>query len=146
MPITVKALEAADEARWRTLFDGYIAFYRESVPRDVIDLTWQRLVTGAGGMAGLVALDEAGNVIGLANLVFHHSTWSATQYCYLEDLYVDPLVRGRGAGQALIEAAYALADAHGASRTYWATQESNATARRLYDRTGVLTPFVQYRR
>ena len=146
MPITVRALEVADEARWRTLFDDYIAFYQESVPQDVIDLTWQRVVGGADGMAGLVAVDGAGHVIGFANLVFHRSTWSATEYCYLEDLYVDPLVRGQGAGQALIEAAYALADARGASRTYWATQENNATARRLYDRIGVLTPFVQYRR
>ena len=146
MSITVRALEITDERRWRTLFDAYIAFYQESVPQDVIDLTWQRIVAGADDMTGLVAVDGAGQVVGLANLVFHCSTWSASKYCYLEDLYVDQLVRGQGAGEALIEATYALADARGASRTYWATQETNATARRLYDRTGVLTPFVQYRR
>ena len=146
MPITVRAVEAKDEARWRQLFDGYITFYRESVPQDVIDLTWQRIVGSEEDMAGLVAADEMGRVVGLANLVFHASTWSASSYCYLEDLFADEAVRGQGVGRALIEAAYQLADQRGASRTYWATQENNATARRLYDRVGVLTPFVQYRR
>ena len=101
---------------------------------------------GADGMTGLVAVDGADVPVGLANLVFHRSTWSPTWYCYLEDLYVDPGVRGSGVGRALIEAAYAEADRRGASRTYWATQEHNATARKLYDDIGVLTEFVQYRR
>ena len=146
MPVIVRALEAADEARWRELFDAYIAFYQESVPQNVIDVTWQRIVTNQDGMTGLVAAGETGKVLGIANLVFHRSTWSEGFYCYLEDLFADPNVRGQGVGRALIEAAYALADQRGASRTYWATQETNATARRLYDRIGVLTPFVQYRR
>lgn len=97
-------------------------------------------------MAGLVAVDNSGAVVGLANVVFHPSTWSATHYCYLEDLFADEAVRGQGVGRALIEAVYDLADQRGASRTYWATQDNNATARRLYDHIGVLTPFVQYRR
>ncbi|MEQ1578606.1 MAG: GNAT family N-acetyltransferase [Hyphomicrobium sp.] len=146
MQFIVRPLEAGDEVSWRTLFDGYIAFYNACVPQSVIDLTWHRLLTGAGGMVGLVATGQSGTVAGLANVVFHRSTWSETWYCYLEDLYTDPSVRGQGAGRALIEATFALADERGASRTYWATQETNVTARRLYDRAGVLTPFVQYQR
>lgn len=143
---TIRELRREDEARWRHLFDGYIAFYEASVPADVITSTFERLLAGEDGMAGLAAVNSSGAVIGFANLVFHRSTWSPTWYCYLEDLYVDPAVRGGGVGQALIEATYALADQRGASRTYWATQEHNATARRLYDRAGLLTEFVQYRR
>lgn len=146
MTHTIRALEASDEARWRLLFDGYIRFYRSEVPGDVITGTFKRLIAREDGMAGLVAADTSGCVIGLANLVFHRSTWSPTWYCYLEDLYVDPGVRGSGVGRALIEATYAEADKRGATRTYWATQDHNATARKLYDRIGVLTEFVQYRR
>ncbi len=58
----------------------------------------------------------------------------------------DPEVRGQGIGRALIEAVYAAADEAGAADTYWMTQESNATARQLYDRIGQLTPFVKYSR
>lgn len=146
MKVSVRALRREDEPRWRTLFDGYIAFYESEVDASVITATFERLLANEDGMAGLVAVDESGVVVGLANLVFHRSTWSPTWYCYLEDLYVDPEVRGTGAGRALIEATYAEADARGASRTYWATQQKNATARQLYDRIGVLTDFLQYRR
>jgi GNAT superfamily N-acetyltransferase len=146
MAVIVRAVEPADEAQWRALFDAYIEFYKETVPQNVIDLTWQRLVAGDDGLAGLVAINETGAVVGIANLVFHRSTWAANSYCYLEDLYADTSVRGQGVGRALIEATYKLADARGADRTYWATHETNATARKLYDRVGVLTPFVQYRR
>ena len=69
-----------------------------------------------------------------------------TWYCYLEDLFVDPSHRGKGAGRALIEAVYREADAHQCTRTYWVTEETNATARALYDRMATKTSFVQYRR
>lgn len=141
----IRELRREDEARWRELFDGYIAFYKSEVPADVISATFERLLAREDGMAGLVAIDGTGRVIGLVNLVFHRSTWSPTWYCYLEDLFADPDVRGTGVGRALIEATYAEAAKRGATRTYWATQETNATARKLYDRVGVLTEFVQYR-
>ncbi len=142
----VRQILACDEQRWRELFQGYIAFYEATVPDAVVALTWRRLLAGEDNMAGLVAVDVADRPIGLAHLVFHRSTWAETWYCYLEDLFVDPAVRGGGVGRALIQATYAEANRRGATRTYWATQEKNETARRLYDRIGVLTEFVQYRR
>lgn len=147
MPATVRRLSARDEARWLELFKGYIAFYEARVPDQVIETTWQRLMSGGEGChIGLIAADQRDQPIGLAHILFHRSTWSPTWYCYLEDLFVDPAVRGQGAGRALIEATYAEADARGATRTYWATQEHNTTARALYDRLATKSPFVQYRR
>ena len=146
MKINVRPVEATDEGPWLALFRDYITFYEATVPEDVIALTWQRLLSRADNMMALVAADEAGRALGIAALVFHRSTWSPSWYCYLEDLFVAPAARGRGIGRALIEATYAEADRRGASRTYWATQEKNETARTLYDRLGQLTDFVQYRR
>jgi GNAT superfamily N-acetyltransferase len=143
--VVIRPISARDETAWRSLFAAYNAFYETTLPDDLVTLTWQRLLAGADGMVGLVA--ETGGVVrGLTNLVFHRSTWSATSYCYLEDLFVDSDARGRGLATALIEAAYAEADKRGAERTYWATKADNAAARCLYDRVGELTPFVQYRR
>jgi GNAT superfamily N-acetyltransferase len=143
----VRSLEARDREAWRRLFRGYIDFYRAEVADEAIDLTWQRLLAGGeGGLIALVAVDDADAPIGLAHLLFHRSTWSPTWYCYLEDLFVDPAERRKGVGLALIEAAYREADARGCTRTYWMTQETNATARALYDRVASRAPFVQYRR
>jgi GNAT superfamily N-acetyltransferase len=146
MPIRVRPIVAADKPEWLQLFRAYIAFSQENVPDDVVERTWRRLLAQDDGMLALIATDEEGRAAGIANLVFHRSTWSATWYCYLEDLFVAQEARGKGVGRALIEATYAEADRRGASRTYWATQEKNAKARALYDRVGGLTEFVQYRR
>jgi len=143
----VRPIDARDEAAWRRLFEGYIAFYAASVPDEVIDATWARLMAGGEGVLfAWVAVDEADEPIGLAHALFHRSTWTATWYCYLEDLYVDPDRRNQGAGRALIEAVYRAADARGCTRTYWVTGETNMDARALYDRIATRAPFVQYRR
>jgi len=143
----VRGLEARDQDAWRRLFAAYIDFYRAEVPEAVIDATWKRLLAGGEGTpVALVAVDDADAPIWLAHLLFHRSTWSATWYCYLEDLFVDPLQRTKGAGRALIEAVYRAADAHNCTRTYWVTEERNTTARALYDRVATKAPFVQYRR
>ncbi len=147
MACTVRPLAASDKPRWRELFDGYLEFYKAELPQDTIELTFERLMgDGEWDHSGLVAVDEAGMVQGLTHYVFHRSTWSRTVYCYLEDLFVDPAARGGGAGAALIKAVYDAADAKGATRTYWATQEFNYKGRILYDKVGTKTPFIQYRR
>ncbi len=144
--IVIRPLEDADHDAWEELFRGYIRFYEAQVPDDVIALAWQRLLAQEDGFLALVAVDDSGRLLGLAHALFHRSTWSATYYCYLEDLFVAPAARGKGVGRALIEAVYAEADKRGATRTYWATMGDNATARRLYDGLATLSPFVQYRR
>jgi GNAT superfamily N-acetyltransferase len=146
MSAVVRPLAPDDEARWRDLFQQYVVFYEATVPPGVIDLTWQRLIAEADGMTGLVAEVPGSGIAGIAVCVFHRSSWSATWYCYLEDLFVDPAFRGQGVGRALIEGVYRLADARGATRTYWATAETNTTASALYDRMATRSPFIQYRR
>jgi GNAT superfamily N-acetyltransferase len=145
--VRIRRLEARDKAAWLPLFKGYIEFYKSSVADDVIDETFTRLLSGKEGFhIGFVAVDAADTPIGLAHVLFHRSTWSKTWYCYLEDLFVRPDIRAKGIGRALIDATYKEADARGATRTYWTTQEFNYRARGLYDQVATKSPFVQYRR
>jgi GNAT superfamily N-acetyltransferase len=144
--VRIRRLETRDRPAWQRLFAGYILFYKATVPEAVVDTTWQRLVAGEENMLALVAVDASDVPIGLAHVIFHRSTWTAGWYCYLEDLFVDPAVRGKGAGRALIEAVYREADARRCARTYWNTQEFNYRARMLYDQLATKSPFVQYRR
>src|SRR5262245_35362637 len=146
MSIRVRRLQEPDEPVWLALFKAYIEFYKATVADDVIEGTWGRLMRGGEGFhIALVAVDAADTPIGLAHVLFHRSTWSPTWYCYLEDLFVDPARRQKGAGRALIEATYREADARGCTRAYWATQEFNYRARLLYDQVATKSPFLQYR-
>ncbi|MFN3613120.1 MAG: GNAT family N-acetyltransferase [Rubrimonas sp.] len=143
--IATRPLTAADEADWRRLWTAYLAFYETSRGEDVFASTFARLLDPAEPMRGLVATRD-GAVVGIANIILHRHGWSVADVCYLQDLFVDPAVRGGGAGRALIEATYALADAEGCAGVYWMTDQSNAAARALYDRIGKLTPFIKYAR
>jgi GNAT superfamily N-acetyltransferase len=138
-------LEPGDKSGWNRLFCAYLDFYETVLSEKQIGLTWSRLLGQEDGMFGLVALDGESRPIGIANSLFHRSTWAEHGDCYLEDLYVDETVRGSGAGRALIEATFAEAKRRGAADTYWATDKDNAAARALYDKVGKLTPFLQYK-
>jgi GNAT superfamily N-acetyltransferase len=143
----IRPLQARDYPIWRRLFDGYITFYKSHVADDVVKLTFARLLSDEPGThEALVVVDSADEPFGLAHIIFHRSTWSPTHYCYLEDLYVDPAARAKGAGRALVEAVYAVADQRQVTRTYWSTQEFNYRARGMYDQVATKSVFVQYRR
>ncbi len=141
---TLRDLAATDRPAWGRLWAGYLDFYQSSVPQEVTEATFQRLLDPASPMFALVA-EQDGAVIGLVQCVLHASTWSLSPYCYLGDLFVDPAVRGSGAGRALIEAVYGRAEDLGAARVYWLTHESNAAARILYDKVARNLRFIQYR-
>ena len=145
--ITVRPLAPDDRAEWEPLFRGYLEFYKSSLSDDVIEETWQRLMSDDPQFhVGLCACAATGALVGIAHILFHRSTWSKTHYCYLEDLFVSPDVRANGIGRQMIDAVYVQADARNCTRTYWATQEFNYRARGLYDQVATKSPFLQYRR
>ena len=146
MSITVRPLAQADRLEWEPLWQGYLTFYKATLPQATTDVTWNKLMDPSRDPFGLCAVDERGKLIGLTHYLFHQSTWTVPHICYLQDLFVDPTVRGHGAGRALIEAVYAAADKAGAAQVYWLTQDFNATARALYDKVANVTPFIRYRR
>ncbi|MGE3142080.1 MAG: N-acetyltransferase family protein [Hyphomonadaceae bacterium] len=141
----IRDLRAEDRPQWAPLWQGYLDFYEAALPAAVTEATFARLIDPAEPLFALAA-EDGGQLIGLAHCLLHRATWTLTHYCYLEDLFVAPAARGKGVGRALIEAVYARADAEGATRTYWMTQENNATARALYDRVAKYAGFIQYRR
>lgn len=142
--ITVKPLDPADHAAWRQLWTAYLAFYETSVAETVYDTTWARLFAdGEFEPRGLLAMLD-GKPVGLVHYLFHRSCWSIEGNCYLQDLFSDPAARGKGVGAALIEAVREAAGKRGVTNVYWMTHETNATARRLYDRVARRTAFIEY--
>ena len=146
MTLVVRPLAPGDRAAWEPLWAGYLAFYKTSLPASATDTTWSRLLHPAEPMGALGAFTAEGRLVGIVHYLFHRSTWTPADYCYLQDLFTAEAARGQGAGRALIEAVYAVAREAGASRVYWMTQDRNATARALYDTLAEHPGFTVYRK
>ncbi|CAN5793327.1 GNAT family N-acetyltransferase [soil metagenome] len=145
-PVRVRPLAPGDEAAWRGLWRGYLAFYRTELPEAVYAESFRRLNDAAvTDYHGMVA-EKGGRPVGLVHYIYHRHGWQIADACYLQDLYVVEAARGAGAGRALIEAVYEAADAAGCPSVYWLTQAENAPARLLYDRLAKVTTFIKYSR
>jgi ribosomal protein S18 acetylase RimI-like enzyme len=138
----ITPLRPSDHARWSQLWSEYQLFYGVDIPAKVTENTWARLHNGR--VRGLGARDSAGNLFGIVHFLFHEDTWSNAAACYMQDLYVAAAIRGSGCGRKLVQAVAEAAKAAGASSPYWLTHETNAVARRLYERLGKNHGFIQY--
>ena len=142
--VRVRNLGSLDKSTWLVLWRGYIDFYQADIPEAQNELTWSRLLDGSYNLFGLVA-EVDGKISGIVHYAFQTSTWAPSSYCYLEDLFVDPVARGKGVGRVLIDAVKDIAVEAGSTRLYWNTDATNETARRLYDSYGKESGKIQYR-
>lgn len=139
--LAISPFRHQDHADWHRLARAYQLFDNDISSSDEMSRTWDRLTT-SDGIRGLGAYVDD-RLVGIAHFHFHEHVWHGT-VCYLEDLFVEETVRGRGAGRALIEQIARLAVTEGCFRLYWVTKSTNARARRLYDRVAVDTGYVRY--
>jgi GNAT superfamily N-acetyltransferase len=140
--ITIRPIVTSDKDRWLDLFKQYIIFYNSSLTEEQFELTWDRINSGFN-INGLIA-ESDGQIIGFAHYIFRPTTWDPNDFCYLEDLFVDPAVRGKGVGYTLIKELENIAVSKGSNRLYWTTAPDNSTARKLYDKVAI-TDRVQYK-
>lgn len=139
----IRALKSSDREAWESLWQGYLTFYKASLSEEQTQSTWERLLDELNPIEGLVA-EHDGQVVGIAHIQLRPSTWSQHGFLYLEDLFVDPSMRGQGIGVDLMNSVYDRARKLNAGRVYWTTQSDNP-ARKLYDRFAAESGFVQYR-
>lgn len=139
--IIIGALSPSDRPAWEELFRGYIAFYERVEPDAMYERAWAEFQSSARMHALGAWLD--GRLVGITHFFVHASTTSA-DVCYLQDLFTDADVRGKGVGRALIAAVGDWAREQGCCRVYWNTHSSNATARRLYDQVAENRGFIRY--
>ena len=144
MSLIVRDATPEDEASWRGLWASYLAFYGVSIAADITDLTWRRVFDPASAIFMRVA-ELNGTVVGFALCLTHEGTWTRAPDCYLEDLFVDASARGKGVGRALLDSLVVLSKEKGWTRLYWHTNETNATARKLYDQYVESDGHIRYR-
>jgi GNAT superfamily N-acetyltransferase len=141
----IRPISSEDCAAWFDLWTDYLAFYETSLPDETKQIAFDRLLDPETNVNGLLAKVD-GTPVGLVHYIYHEHMWRPEGVCYLQDLYANPDIRGKGVGRALIEAVYTAADSAGVPRVYWLTQNFNTQARLLYDRIAKLGPFIKYDR
>lgn len=84
---------------------------------------------------------------GFALFFANYSTFLAKPGIYLEDLYVRPHLRGKGAGFALLAHVAKLAVARGCGRVEWEVLDWNEPSIRFYQRLGAapMEEWTRYR-
>jgi GNAT superfamily N-acetyltransferase len=91
---------------------------------------------GARPAAEVVIAEDADEALGFALFFHNYSTFLAQPGIYLEDLYVRPEARGRGAGRALLGHLARLARERGCGRLEWWVLDWNESAIRFYRSLG----------
>src|SRR4051812_32131833 len=97
--ITVDRIAPEDRPAWAELFRQYNTFYGRVLPAEDAVRAWDEIQRDRR-LHGLAAKLD-GEVVGIAHFLTHASTTSA-DVCYLQDLYTDPVARGRGVARRLI--------------------------------------------
>lgn len=142
--IQIAPVQQQDYRQWGMYWLAYQNFYKVWLSSTVTQTTWQRFFDEDEPVYCAVA-KQGEQVLGFVHYVIHRSTWAEQNFCYLEDLYVSPEVRGQQIGKHLIEYVQQQSIALHCGRLYWHTQEINHTAQKLYDWIAEKPGVIEYR-
>jgi len=138
MSVTVRAATPDDAA---TIF-GFIrdlAEYEKLL--DEVTATPEGIARDLFGENPRVFCDIAeadGGPVGFAVWFYNYSTFWGRHGIYLEDLFVSPQARGKGAGKALLARLAAITVERGYGRLEWAVLDWNEPAIGFYKRLGAV--------
>ena len=141
--VVVRPAEPADREAWERLFHAYRTFYEEDVDQSVVDRVWDWIHDETNEVDALVAVLD-GEVAGFAHHREFATPSSGKRGLYLDDLFTEPNLRGKGLGRALITRLAELARERGLDKVRWITAADNTTAQRLYDDLAERTTWVTY--
>lgn len=80
--------------------------------------------------------EQEGQPVGMAIYFYNYSTWLAKSGLYLEDLYVSPDHRGKGAGKLLLKKMAKIALQNDCGRFEWSCLDWNKPSRDFYQSIG----------
>ena len=118
------------------LLIGFRDHYGRSEPPEHTFLEGVQRLIGGPDTDYILAAAGDGEPGGVCQLRYRHSLWTASEDCWLEDLFVREADRRAGLGEALVAAAVDRARERGCGRIELDVAESNRAAWALYERMG----------
>jgi GNAT superfamily N-acetyltransferase len=132
--LTIRAGSRRDVPAITALIHG-LADY-ERLPRNTTAAAIRRHGFGRQRRFETLICRLGGRPVGLALYTFTYSTFLARPTLWLEDLFVLPEARGRGAGLGLLRALARIARRRGCGRMEWTVLDWNRPAIRFYRQLG----------
>lgn len=142
--ISIGPPEPHDYAGWRRLYEGYATFYKMPMTDAIAGTVWGWLLDPAHALEALLARTGDGRVVGLAHFRPMPRPLTGTTAGFLDDLFVDPALRGQRVADRLIEAMAERARGRGWTLIRWLTGDNNYRARGVYDRLATRTAWITY--
>lgn len=142
--ISIGPPEPRDYAGWRRLYEGYATFYKMPMTDAIAGTVWGWLLDPAHALEALLARTGDGRVVGLAHFRPMPRPLTGTTAGFLDDLFVDPALRGQRVADRLIEAMAERARGRGWTLIRWLTGDNNYRARGVYDRLATRTAWITY--
>lgn len=134
--ISIRPATAADA---QLIYDFIVdlAVYEKAeheVKTTVAELTTTMFGPGAKVKALICSID--GHSVGYAVYFYTFSTWLGKNGIWLEDVYVSPAARGKGAGKALLKHVAQIAVTEGCGRFEWSVLDWNTPSIEFYKALG----------
>ncbi|EFE95362.1 GNAT family N-acetyltransferase [Serratia odorifera] len=147
MSITIRQARPEDAtAIYAMIYE--LAVY-EKAPQQVVTTPEEIRATlfGAGSNTEALIAESEGKTIGYAVFFTSYSTWLGRNGIYMEDLYVSPDYRAKGAGRALLKKIAQCAVQRQCGRLEWSVLDWNQPAIDFYLSIGALpqSEWVRYR-
>ena len=136
MATLVRSATQADIPQILAFIRGLAAYEREP---DAVTATEADLLEhgfGHNPFYFCLIAEHNGRPAGFAFYFFNYSTWVGRPGLYLEDLFVEPELRGLGIGKALLQRVAAIAVEKGCPRLQWEVLDWNTPAIDFYRAMG----------
>ena len=140
----IRPVSETDQEDWRRLYNGYAEFYQVPMTDGIAHRTWSWLLDPSHPVSGLIARDSSEEAIGLAHFRAMPSPLRGEEIGFLDDLFVDPALRGTGAAKQLLERVASVGREKGWICLRWITRDTNYRARGLYDKMALRTDWLTY--
>jgi GNAT superfamily N-acetyltransferase len=136
MATTIRPATPADVPQILTFIRALAAYEREPDAVRATEAGLERDGFGPNPFYFCLIAEHNGRPAGFALYFFNYSTWMGRPGIYLEDLFVEPELRGLGIGKRLLERVAATAVEKGCMRLEWAVLDWNTPAIEFYRAMG----------